>query len=200
MITRDINIIINKDTASMDSKLYFYQGDTGVDIHFTIKEFKYGITNNVNTISLDDATAGILICDPDNVIILDSELPVIDNKIQLNVDTHLTDVLGQYKFQIHLYDKVGGRITIPPLTWEIKPLIGIAGASGRAGVVDAAIVGVDFLGAEEVDLDPNWISGEVITAGKLNRIETMLGNLDTKINNVEDSYDNIIYVELGEDN
>lgn len=125
MISKNVVITINKEMSSMNDKLSFYQGDTGIDIHFTLKDFKYNVGDSLNSPTLDNATGGILVLDPEGAVVYDSGLSITDeNTVKLDIDSRFTDVIGQYKFQIHVFDSLGGRVTIPPLTWEVKPLIG----------------------------------------------------------------------------
>lgn len=216
MISRNINIIINKDVASMNDKLYFYQGDKGIDIHFAIKEFQYGVQNNTKSMSLDGSTAGILIVDPDDIIIFDDAIPVEGNTVVMPISEIVTDVPGTYRFQIHIYDSNGGRVTTPPLSWEIKPLIAIAGETSQVAIVDEAIVGNDITSPTEnismLDLGEDaplgivgdnpiaeenvtvtdyvytvWQPGEIITAGKLNNIETGLDTLNSETSIMSDN-------------
>ena len=66
---------------------------------------------------------------PNNTIIGRSELEIVDDTLRFTIDKSLTDELdeiGMYKLQFHLYDGQDNRITIPPVEFEVKQLIGLA--------------------------------------------------------------------------
>ena len=127
-ISKNLEIKINNDQASFTEKFYLYQYDRGIELNIKISLSKMQIRNNTSLISdLSGATCGAIILKPDASIIRRNNLAMVDNVIKFVIDKELTDDLdeiGVYSVQFHLYDEEDNRITIPPVTFEVKPLIG----------------------------------------------------------------------------
>ena len=128
-ISKKLEIKINNDNASLNEKFYIYQYDKGIDLYIKVSISKLQIgSRNVSMLSeLENARAGAIILKPNGVITERSNLDVIEDTIKFTIDQSLTDELGEvgmYKVQFHLYDNEDNRITIPPVEFEVKPLIG----------------------------------------------------------------------------
>lgn len=130
-ISKNLEIKINNDQASFNEKFYVYQNDRGIDLYIKISMSRLQIGNkNISLLSeLEGATAAATILKPNNTIIGRSELEIVDDTLRFTIDKTLTDELdeiGMYKLQFHLYDGQNNRITIPPVEFEVKQLIGLA--------------------------------------------------------------------------
>ena len=130
-ITKDLEIKISGDQAAFTEKFYVYQNDRGIDLYIKISMYRLQIGNkNISLLSeLEGATAAATILKPNNTIIGRSELEIVDDTLRFTIDKSLTDELdeiGMYKLQFHLYDGQDNRITIPPVEFEVKQLIGLA--------------------------------------------------------------------------
>ncbi|MGL5330719.1 MAG: hypothetical protein ACRDD7_15735 [Peptostreptococcaceae bacterium] len=190
-ITKNVEITLKQDNAMLDDKLFFYQNDSGINVRFSIKELKYEITRTYSMFSLENSSASMTIVDPDGVVIFNDTLTITNNMIVLAISPRLTSIIGEYTFQIHLHDNSRGKLTLPPCSWEIKPLIGTP--SNNIGIVGNGNVGECVTGSETFVYDEtNWQTGDVITAGRLNKIETKLDELDYGI----DNFDAIVYEEI----
>ena len=86
-------------------------------------------TNSTSLLSdLDGAFCGAIILKPNGEVIGRENIEVSDEVIKFTIDHELTDELdeiGVYKIQFHLYDGSDNRITIPPVEFEVKGLLGI---------------------------------------------------------------------------
>lgn len=129
-ISKNLEIKINNDQATLNEKFYIYQYDKGIDLYIKINLSKLQIVGNSTSLltELNGGSAGVTILKPNGDVIGKSDLTIADNQLKFTIDATLTDDLeevGIYKMQFHLYDESGNRITIPPVSFEVKPLIGI---------------------------------------------------------------------------
>ena len=127
-ISKDLEIKINNDQASFTEKIYLYQYDRGIELNIKISLSKMQIRSNASLLSdFNGATCGAIILKPNGDVISRKNLSMIDNVVKFVIDRELTDDLdeiGIYSIQFHLYDEDDNRITIPPVTFEVNPLIG----------------------------------------------------------------------------
>ena len=68
----------------------------------------------------------ILLINSDNLS--QSDIVISDDVIKFTINHELTndlDEVGIYKVQFHIYDGDDNRITIPPVQFEVKELLGI---------------------------------------------------------------------------
>ena len=128
-IVKELEIKISNDQASFNEKFYVYQNDRGIDLKIKVKLSKLQISSSVSFVSeLEGARAGAVILKPNGEIIGRDNLVVDGDYIIFSIDHSLTDELdevGNYKIQFHLYDNSDNRITIPPVDFEVKALLGV---------------------------------------------------------------------------
>ena len=129
-ITKDLEIKINNDQASFTERFYLYQNDRGIELNIKVSLSKLQIGNKSTSLisELDGATCGAIILKPNGTVIGRNNLTIVDDVIKFVIDKDLTDDLdeiGTYSVQFHLYDGEDNRITIPPVTFEVKALIGL---------------------------------------------------------------------------
>ena len=129
-ISKNLEIKINNDTAEFNEKFYVYQNDRGIDLYIKISIPKLQIgSRSVSMLSeLEEAKASVTILKPNGDVLGRKNLEIIDDAVKFVIDKELTndlDEVGIYKMQFHLYDGEDNRITIPPVTFEVKALIGI---------------------------------------------------------------------------
>ena len=129
-ISKNLEIKINNDTAEFNEKFYVYQNDRGIDLYIKISVPKLQIgSRSISMLSeLEEAKAGVTILTPNGRVLGRQNLEIIDDAVKFVIDKELTDDLdevGTYKMQFHLFDGNDNRITIPPVTFEVKALIGI---------------------------------------------------------------------------
>ncbi|MBP3931744.1 MAG: hypothetical protein J6D47_19530 [Peptostreptococcaceae bacterium] len=129
-ISKNLEIKINNDQATLSEKFYIYQYDKGIDLYIKINIAKLQIdSRSISMLSeLEGARAGVTILKPNGSVIGRTDLEISNDLVKFTIDETLTDELdevGIYKIQFHLYDGSNNRITIPPVQFEVKPLIGI---------------------------------------------------------------------------
>ena len=129
-ITKDLEIKINGDKANFTEKFYIYQNDRGIELNIKISMPKLQISKK-NTSLLaerEGASGGAIILKPNGDVVGQKDIVIADNVIKFTITHELTDELdeiGMYQIQFHLYDGEDNRITIPPVEFEVKGLIGV---------------------------------------------------------------------------
>lgn len=128
LIRKHITITIDGKTASVDEPIYFYVGDRDIDLVFTILDAKYKFYDTGGNI-LDGSTANyaiIKVLKPNGETVTTSKLPISNNQIVFNVNDEFADEItekGIHQLQIQLCDVSSGKVTIPPISFEVlEPL------------------------------------------------------------------------------
>ena len=129
-ITKDLEIKINGDKANFTEKFYVYQGDRGIELNIKVSMPKLQISKKNTSLlaELEGASGGAIILKPNGNVVGQKDIVITDNVIKFIITHELTDELdeiGMYQVQFHLYDGENNRITIPPVEFEVKGLIGI---------------------------------------------------------------------------
>lgn len=129
-ITKDLEIKINGDKANFTEKFYIYQNDRGIELNIKISMPKLQISKKNTSLlaELEGASGGAIILKPNGDVVGQKDIVIADNVIKFTITHELTDELdeiGMYQVQFHLYDGEDNRITIPPVEFEVKGLIGV---------------------------------------------------------------------------
>ena len=124
MITYDYVITVKGDKASLDKDIYLYRWNRNVDYYFTIRDASFIFEEVDVTKFAKRATFKIIKPNGDKLMTL--PLDYEDYRgVKLRILGSLLDDLdeiGDYSFQIDLYDGEGGRITIPPVIGQMHVL------------------------------------------------------------------------------
>ena len=190
MIFTDRTIIVQKGISSINDTIILYRGDKGVEIRFTLNEgspFRFGSGASPNIIEKTEAAYGQLIIKrPNDLPAVFSEIaPTNKGKLVFTITTEMIDEItevGNYTFQIRLFDENReSRATLPEVIdgIEIREPIAMEGES-TTDIVGLATVGyaLTIAGTQEDAFDAEgnynktaWVTGDRITAEKLNKIE-----------------------------
>ena len=200
MIVTDCNIQVNNDRSTADKNIIVYRGDYNVQVTFTITQsnnYRYrGIdSSGENLIESTNASYGQILIknqDGESVFVISEIEPTNEGKVTLTIlGEYINELveLGAYDYQIRLFSaEKEARLTIPPVEGQLivkEPLIfGDQNDGSKVGIaqVNHAII----LTAEE-DVPTfddagsynktQWTNGDIITDGKLNKIEDALAVL-----------------------
>ena len=194
-ITKKLVVTLKDDVATPSEKVFIYKGDIGIDIIIELENFNYKIDsiskkNMINRIEAYFKTPqGIVKQYNDEVDIINGD------RIKFSFNKKVIDdmqIIGQYELQFHLFDKENNRITIPSYYFYVKePLHDNSDEGAVVGyaVVDYSKVQDDdivlFAMDENGYIKTDWKTGDIITASKLNKIETQLEINTNKINEIE---------------
>lgn len=152
-ISRDVTVKIIKDTARLNSALYFYEQDRGIQINFTIKKYKFKYDSNpqgmLSSIDDDILEAYTTIVNPMGEELTRHNGLVIGDVIQFMLTDDLTDELGEigtYKMQFHIVC-AHSEISIPPIEFVVKERLK-GYKTYIPAVIGVAIVGKSYLEEE----------------------------------------------------
>ena len=184
MISRDLTLIITDKSVSLDNSVTLYRYDRGITLKIKLQSDTYDLKEEITK-------ARAIILRPNKKVSSTEVADIVDGVFELHLDNTWTDNLGElgvYQIQLQLYgdNTDDDCITIAPFSFEVKNPIGIPTDSpayveiasankystGRA--VDDAPVG-DLENGKY--LKTAWIGGDLITAGKLNKVETAIDYL-----------------------
>ena len=180
MISRDLVLTINDKGVSLDRTIILYRYDRGITLNIKLESDTYDLAEEITK-------ARAIVLRPNKKISATEITDITDGVYVLHLDNTWTDHLGEvgtYQIQLQLYsDNPDDEcITIAPFTFEVKNPIGIP--TDSAAYVNIATVN-NYSTSDSTDvpvgdlengeyLKTAWIGGDLITAGKLNKIETAL--------------------------
>ena len=182
----------------MDKQIVLYRGDREVEVQFEIvyETIKYRKTNAIEDVN---ASFGQLVIQNDSVAIptVTDVSPTSEGVVVFKFTKEMIDEiteLGTYDFQIRLFDDTQtSRITTPTIEDSIiikEPLSMYEGDTAEVGV---AVTGATKVQEEEY-LEPfdeagnynetTWATGDIITSGKLNKLEDGITGVNQKVKNI----------------
>ena len=195
-ITKKLIVTLKDDIATPSEKVYIYRGDIGVDIIIELENFNYRI-DSISKKNMINRIEAYFKTPQGAVRKYNDEVDIINgDKIKFSFNRNVINdmqLIGQYELQFHLFDKENNRITIPSYFFYVKePLhenTSDEGAVVGYAVVDYSKVQDDDIVLFAVDengyIKTDWKTGDIITASKLNKIETQLESNTNKINKLE---------------
>ena len=216
MIFTNVSIVVKDGKSKQNNDIYIYRGDKNIEIRFTIESpFRY--TDMTNLIEDSDAYfAQLIIKKPNsnNEFIHSSIEPTEYGVAKLMITEEMIDEkieVGEYDYQIKLYDEsINSRVTIPPIIGGLKVLEPIEEEEKNEeenANVNVARVGRAIVPQIDEDLETfdengkynktNWKDGDLISDGKLNKIEDALYDINEKNNEIIFETDELIINPLG---
>lgn len=185
MISRDLTLTITDTNVSLDKNIILYRYDRGITLNITLKSDTYDLVDEITK-------ARAIILRPNKKLSATPITDIVDGVYVLYLDDTWTDHLGEvgtYQIQLQLYsDNPNDEcITIAPFNFEVRTPIGIPqdsaayvgqATAGNYSVSYAANVPVGDLENGQY-LKTEWIDGDLITSGKLNKVETAIDYLVT---------------------
>ena len=207
MIIMTRSITVKENTASLDSPVYLYRGDGDIIIMLNIMEAvkttRFGKLANENVITDDIMYGTACIYKPNGEMAFVAKGVIVDHQFHLMLAKEMMDEMveiGEHKVQIHLFDEADNRLTIPevgqliisePLceNFHIDPTV-------LTAKVGDTMVGYSLVADEPAELAESyltyhWVTGEYITASKLNN---MIMGIDEALANVDINVDLADYV------
>ena len=212
MIFTNVSIVVKDGESKQDKNIYIYRGDRNIEVRFTITSpFRY--TDMSNLVEESDAYfAQLVIKKPnsDDDFIYSPIENVEYGIVRLAITEEMIDEeveVGEYDYQIILYDEsINSRVTIPPVVGGIKLLEPISLEKESTQVnkaqVGNAIIPESTEILETFDEEGNynktdWKNGDLITDGKLNKIEDALDVINDKTNEYVFETDELVINSLG---
>ena len=179
MIYATVNVTIGDYRSTCDNTIVLYRGDKNVEIRFVLKGNKFTVLNSIY--------AQMIITRPSTTSVFSEIAPIQNDTVILTISEDMIDELtevGCYDMQIRLYDdSMKSRVTMPPVekAIEVKEPIAIDESFVDTAMVGYARARADSEDEEDKRFDENgnyiktyWEHGDIITAGKLNKVEDSL--------------------------
>ena len=198
MITRNLTLTITDKSVSLDKSVILYQYDRGITLNIKLDSKEYLLDGS------EIVSARAIIMRPNKSISTTDIEDIVDGVFTLYLDDTWADdnfEIGTHQIQLQLYSNNSEDecITIQPFSIEVKQLIGIpsstAATVGNSTVGNYSVKASEELPKGDLDngeyLETNWINGDLITSGKLNKVEGVLDYLVAEsINYATESYVN----------
>ena len=176
-ISKTLIVTLNQDKSKPKEKFFIYRNDVGVDMYIELSNLTYQFDNKRNNFKYANAVFRT----PEGKVFTVDYLDIVDNKVVFSFTPSVIknmQVIGKYEVQFQLYDANLNRVTIPPITLEVKEPIGQTTLEIEEAVVDYAYVGksmvareVKLFAMEDGYIKTVWETGDLITATKLNNLE-----------------------------
>ena len=183
-ISKTLIVTLNQDKAKPREKFFIYRNDVGVDIYIELSNLTYQFDNKKNNFK----HANALFKTPTDKVVAVNSLNIENNRVVFSFTSEIIknmQIIGKYELQIQLFDSSRNRITLPIINFEVKEPLEetVAGQEAR---VDYAYVERDVV-AREVDsvalfsmedgyIKTVWVTGDLITASRLNNMEDGIYN------------------------
>ena len=124
LIQKEVIITIEGRTASLSESIYLYKGDRNIDILFTITDAKFKFNENNGNILVESSAkyATVKVLKPNGITFESNKLSIVDNKVVLEITQDFIDEIteiGTHLVQIQLWDDGNGRVTLPPVNFEV---------------------------------------------------------------------------------
>ena len=197
-ISKNLIVTIRNDKAKPEDKMFIYRNDTGVDVYIEINNLGYTVSRSDNKAFITSAKA-FYKTPSGNVIQYPKPLDIINGKkIKFSFTNEITPTMqeiGEYELQFQLFDNAGGRVTVPSYYFYVKEPMGQTTLDDNS-VVGLAIVGDSIISVtgEEILFDmengyikTEWVSGDLITANRLNNMENGIYTAIEEINAIKEN-------------
>lgn len=182
MLYARVVLWVKKDEVISDSKVILYRGDKNVDIEFTLKSVDYVLA--------ESAFAQLILTRPYATSVFSEIFKIGNNKVIVRITGDMIDELNEkesYAIQIRLFDSERvARVTLPPCYDVIcvREPIALEQTDGDEALVNLAKVNYAFtdrsserigdIFTDGVYNKTIWYDGDLITDGRLNKIEDAL--------------------------
>ena len=212
MISRDLTITVNNNTASLSEPVTVYRGDRGIVLNCKIMQYKFKFNRssleNVINRSTGIVYARVLVHRPSATECFEVPMAAVDNDIVvITITKEWLDEeieIGTYKLQIQLYgeDYENERITIPPVEFNVEDTLcntpdNFNVFSDKVGVAVAGLLEINENGeqynsdyANGVYNETKWGSGDIVTANALNKMEDAIDYSVDAIHQLDVQLDN----------
>ena len=199
MIYTGRTITVGGQESIIDKSILLYRGDRDVLIEFTLVGDDYSFADEGNIIKSTNASHGQLVLNtPSGKNMFTDVTKCEEGKVKFLITYDMIDELdevGFYSFQIRLFDETQqSRVSIPPVMngFELRRPIAAEDENNLAGLayVDYSIIQNE----EEVEeifnefeqyIRTGWKLRDVITTGKLNKIENALYEIHENAKRIE---------------
>ena len=192
-IINQLSITVSGNKSTLNNPVYLYLGDgeCTLVIHINRLSTKIGSYNVADNLIEEFGTVWARVCilKPDRTLITNDKCEVSNGTLIFTVKKELIDEIGEqgeHLLQIHMYDSEGedsNRFTIPPVAINIlEPICDIGHETGVvAAICNVSHVDASTVARSEEELETflsdksynrtNWVTGDLISSQRLNKLE-----------------------------
>ena len=217
-ILREVLLTLAPGSSKLSEKIILYRGDKGIKIRFKISDFQYsyngqGFVKDENgkivSSNFDKTRAVLSVYKPNGQYFIpdpEKSVTITENYIDLTIDDSFCDEMtevGKHAFQLHIFDENNNRVSFEPFDFEVREALVKLGIDGIVGdgtvneaVVRVATVDGDGEYIEYVDITKgynrtNWVTGDLISADRLNNMESAINLSFVSINDINHRIDDL---------
>ena len=184
MIYANAKLTIKENESVCDSTIVLYRGDRNVQIRFIL-------VNNIFKV-VNQTYAQMIIIRPSKESLFTKTERIENNTVVLTITEEMIDELkevGSYTFQIRLYDDTRtSRITLPPCNAGLyveEPIAIESDTRINDAIINFAAVKYSDETLDTFDEEGNyniteWLSGDIISDVRMNKIENALYSINEK--------------------
>ena len=195
MIYANAKLTIKENESVCDSTIVLYRGDRNVQIRFIL-------VNNIFKV-VNQTYAQMIIIRPSKESLFTKTERIENNTVVLTITEEMIDELkevGSYTFQIRLYDDTRtSRITLPPCNAGLyveEPIAIESDTRINDARINFATVKYSDETLDAFDEEGNyniteWLSGDIISDVRMNKIENALYSINEKASVSNTEIDNI---------
>lgn len=198
MIFATVNLTIKEDESVCDENITLYRGDRNVQVRFVL-------VNNIFKV-VNQTYAQMIIIRPTKESLFTQTERITNDTVVLTITEEMIDELkevGNYTFQIRLYDDtMTSRITLPPCNAGLyvgEPIAIESDTRINDARINFAAVKYSDETLDTFDEEGNynvteWLSGDIISDVRMNKIENALYSINEKVNSSDEEVDLSGYV------
>ena len=198
MIFATVNLTIKDDESVCDENITLYRGDRNVQVRFVL-------VNNIFKV-VNQTYAQMIIIRPSKESLFTQTERITNDTVVLTITEEMIDELkevGSYTFQIRLYDDtMTSRITLPPCNAGLyvgEPIAIEGDTRINNARINFAAVKYSNETLDTFDEEGNynvteWLSGDIISDVRMNKIENALYSINEKVNSSDEEIDLSGYV------
>ena len=216
-ILREVLLTLAPGSSKLSEKIILYRGDKGIKIRFKISDFQYsyngqGFVKDENgkivSSNFDKTRAVLSVYKPNGQYFIpdpEKSVTITENYIDLTIDDSFCDEMtevGKHAFQLHIFDENNNRVSFEPFDFEVREALvklGIDGIVGD-GTVNEAVVRIATVDGDGQYIDyvdvtkynrTNWVTGDLISADRLNNMESAINISFKSINDINHRIDKL---------
>lgn len=192
-LKREYTMTVNKTSSVLNKNLTISTNDKGIDIIFRLIDCPY-----INLSMRKNLYARVILLDPLGKQIDSDITSIVENRVLFRLTSNLMSNItetGIYKLYIAIYDEKNNVDLLPPIKCVIEPSeVEVKGLSvgliNKSGIDNALSTDygneITLFNADGSYNRTVWVSGDMITTARMNKIEDGISNARDNILAIKD--------------
>lgn len=182
----NFTIQIKNGKASLNKDIFLSKDDKDVVIYFKVEGFPYRFANSTKDGIEGAISSQVTLQKPSGETISLDKMLIDSNKIVLKITEDIVDEvieIGEYSFQVRLFDEDNSEISLPIIRNQFHVGATLEYSQDTENIINQSGVGYGHISlSDDVDIFDNdkkynrtiWNDQDLITTGKMNKIENSL--------------------------